>query len=109
MLDSSVKTSTRGAFLETADLLAQEGIDVPLIIGGGAIDGAFAGQRENIAICQRSGGAGGGAGCDCAGKREMNPAPSWARHQRKDLLRLKERLGFDIQIDLTGMFLIRRG
>ena len=41
-------TSTRSAFLATADLLAQEGIKVPLIIGGGAIDGAFAGQRENM-------------------------------------------------------------
>jgi len=48
MLDSSVKTSTRGAFLEKADLLAQEGIEVPLIIDGGAIDAAFAGQRENM-------------------------------------------------------------
>ena len=35
-------------FLETADLLAQEGIDVPLIIDGGAIDGAFASQKENM-------------------------------------------------------------
>ena len=48
VLGSSLMTSTRSAFLETADLLAQEGIDVPLIIGGGAIDGAFASQRENI-------------------------------------------------------------
>ena len=46
-LGSSLMTSTRGAFLEMADLLAQEGIDVPLIIGGGAIDGAFASQSEN--------------------------------------------------------------
>jgi len=48
VLCSSLMTSTRSAFLETADLLAQEGMEVPLIIGGGAIDGAFAGQRENI-------------------------------------------------------------
>ena len=40
--------SGRSVFLETADLLAQEGIDVPLIIGGGAIDGAFASQWENM-------------------------------------------------------------
>ena len=48
VLGSSLMTSTRSAFLETADLLAQEGIEVPLIIGGGAIDGAFASQRENM-------------------------------------------------------------
>jgi methanol corrinoid protein len=48
VLGSSLMTSTRSAFLDTADLLAQEGIDVPLIIGGGAIDGAFASQRENM-------------------------------------------------------------
>jgi len=48
MPDSSVKTSTRGAFLATVDLLAQEGIEVPLIIGGGAIDAAFAKQRKNM-------------------------------------------------------------
>ena len=48
VLGSSLMTSTRGAFLETADLLAQGGIDVPLIIGGGAIDGAFASQRKNM-------------------------------------------------------------
>ena len=48
VLGSSLMTSTRSAFLATADLLAQEGIKVPLIIGGGAIDGAFAGQRENM-------------------------------------------------------------
>jgi methanol corrinoid protein len=47
VLGSSLMTSTRSAFLETADLLMQEGIDVTLIIGGGAIDGAFAGQRAN--------------------------------------------------------------
>jgi len=48
VLGSSLMTSTRSAFLSTADLLAREGIDVPLIIGGGAIDGAFASQRENM-------------------------------------------------------------
>ncbi len=48
VLGSSLMTSTRSAFLETADLLAKEGIEVPLIIGGGAIDGAFASQRENM-------------------------------------------------------------
>ncbi|HWQ19720.1 MAG TPA: cobalamin-dependent protein [Methanotrichaceae archaeon] len=47
VLGSSLMTSTRGAFLETADLLKKEGIDVPFIIGGGACDRAFAGQREN--------------------------------------------------------------
>ncbi|MHB8118554.1 MAG: hypothetical protein ACYDHX_07515 [Methanothrix sp.] len=45
MLDSSVKTSTRGTFLETADLLRKGCVNVPLIIGGGATDGAIAGQR----------------------------------------------------------------
>lgn len=48
VLGSSLMTSTRCAFLETAYLLAQEGIDAPLIIGGGAIDHAFASQRENM-------------------------------------------------------------
>jgi methanol corrinoid protein len=48
VLGSSLMTSTRSAFLETADLLAREGIEVPLIIGGGAIDGAFASQGENM-------------------------------------------------------------
>lgn len=48
VLGSSLMTSTRGAFLETADLLAQECIKVPLIIGGGACNGAFANQRENL-------------------------------------------------------------
>ena len=48
VLGSSLMTSTRGAFLETADKLLKEGLDVPLIIGGGACDGAFASQRENI-------------------------------------------------------------
>jgi methanol corrinoid protein len=48
VLGSSLMTSTRSAFLKTADLLAQEGIEVPLIIGGGAIDGAFANQRESM-------------------------------------------------------------
>lgn len=54
MQDSSVKTSTIGAFLATADLLAQEGIDVPLIIGGGVIDGTSAGQRENMRYARDS-------------------------------------------------------
>jgi methanogenic corrinoid protein MtbC1 len=35
MLGSSLMTRTRSAFLATADLLAQEGIEVPLIIDGG--------------------------------------------------------------------------
>jgi methanol corrinoid protein len=48
VLGSSLMTSTRGAFLETADLLLKEGIEVPLIIGGGACDGAFASQRDNV-------------------------------------------------------------
>jgi len=48
VLGSSLMTSTRGAFLETADRFAKEGISVPLIIGGGACDGAFASQRKNI-------------------------------------------------------------
>jgi methanol corrinoid protein len=48
LLGSSLMTSTRSAFLETADLLAKEGIKTPLIIGGGAIDHAFSGQRENM-------------------------------------------------------------
>jgi methanol corrinoid protein len=48
LLGSSLMTSTRSAFLETADLLAKEGIKTPLIIGGGAIDHAFASQRENM-------------------------------------------------------------
>ncbi len=33
MLGSSLMTSTRGAFLETADRLLQEGLKVPLIVG----------------------------------------------------------------------------
>ena len=41
-------TSTRGAFLKTAEIAANIGIKVQPIIGGGACDGAFASQRENI-------------------------------------------------------------
>ncbi|MGD0952294.1 MAG: cobalamin-dependent protein [Methanotrichaceae archaeon] len=55
VLGSSLMTSTRGAFLETADLLKREGVDVPLIIGGGACDGAFASQRENIGYAKGPG------------------------------------------------------
>jgi len=29
-------------------MLRKEGVNVPLIIGGGACDGAFASQRENM-------------------------------------------------------------
>jgi hypothetical protein len=52
--DSSVKTTTRGAFLETADLLVQEGIKAPLIIGGGACDGGVCRMEGEHALCQRS-------------------------------------------------------
>ncbi len=55
VLGSSLMTSTRGAFLETADRLLKEGIDVPLIIGGGACDGAFASQRENVRYAREPG------------------------------------------------------
>lgn len=55
VLGSSLMTSTRGAFLETADRLAKEGIKVPIIIGGGAIDGAFASQRENLGYARDPG------------------------------------------------------
>ena len=55
VLGSSLMTSTRSAFLETADLLKKEGVDVPLIIGGGACDGAFASQRENIGYAKDPG------------------------------------------------------
>lgn len=48
VLGSSLMTSTRGSFLQTADLMKKEGIDVPFIIGGGACDASFASQRENI-------------------------------------------------------------
>lgn len=55
VLGSSLMTSTRGAFLETADRFAKEGIKVPLIIGGGAIDGAFASQKENLGYARDPG------------------------------------------------------
>jgi len=42
VLASSLMISTRGAFLETADRLLQEGLQVPLIVGGGACYKAFA-------------------------------------------------------------------
>lgn len=48
VLGSSLMTSTRGALIQTADILKKEGLDVPFIIGGGACDGAFASQRNNI-------------------------------------------------------------
>jgi methanol corrinoid protein len=48
LLGSSLMTSTRNAFLSTADVLKQEGINVPFIIGGGACDSSFAGQRDNL-------------------------------------------------------------
>jgi hypothetical protein len=34
-----------------ADLLRKEGVNVPLIIGGGAINGAFAKQRKTSMCC----------------------------------------------------------
>ncbi len=55
VLGSSLMTSTRGAFLATADLLKKEGINVPFIIGGGACDGVFANQRENIGYAKDPG------------------------------------------------------
>jgi methanol corrinoid protein len=48
VLGSSLMTSTRGAFLEMADLLKKESIDMPFIIGGGACDVGFARMRKNI-------------------------------------------------------------
>lgn len=48
VLGSSLMTSTRAGFLVTADVLRDEGISIPFIIGGGACDAAFAAQRENI-------------------------------------------------------------
>lgn len=48
LLGSSLMTSTRNAFLVTADELKKEGIDVPFIVGGGACDHTFAGQRANL-------------------------------------------------------------
>lgn len=48
LIGSSLMTTTRGAFLITADLLKKEGINMPFIIGGGACDNAFAQQRENM-------------------------------------------------------------
>jgi hypothetical protein len=108
MLDSSIKTRTRGAFLETADLLRKEGVNVPLIIGGGAIDGAFASQGENVRYAKDLG-RWWGCWMRLSGIEGNEPRTSWARHQRTDLRRLKERLSFDIQIDLTRMFLIRHG
>lgn len=48
-------TISRGAFLETADRLLKDGIKVPLIIGGGACNGAFASQRENIGYAKDPG------------------------------------------------------
>lgn len=55
VLGSSLMTSTRGAFLETADRLKKEGLDVPFIIGGGACDRAFASQKENIGYAKDPG------------------------------------------------------
>lgn len=48
VLGSSLMTSTRDGFLSTADQLAAAAISIPFIIGGGACDRAFAGQRKNI-------------------------------------------------------------
>ncbi len=55
VLGSSLMTSTRGAFIETADKLTKEGLNVSFIIGGGACDGAFAGQRRNIGYAKDPG------------------------------------------------------
>lgn len=48
LIGSSLMTTTRNAFLITADLLKKEEINIPLIIGGGACDAAFAKQRDLI-------------------------------------------------------------
>lgn len=48
LLGSSLMTSTRGAFLTTADELKKQGLQLPFILGGGACDEAFARQRENL-------------------------------------------------------------
>lgn len=48
ILGSSLMTSTRGAFLATADELKRQGIRIPFILGGGACDTAFAQQRDNL-------------------------------------------------------------
>jgi methanol corrinoid protein len=55
VLGSSLMTSTRSAFLETADMLKKEGVEVSFIIGGGACDQAFASQRENIGYAKDPG------------------------------------------------------
>jgi len=48
VLGSSLMTSTRMAFLSTADTLKDNSITVPFIIGGGACDEVFASQKNNL-------------------------------------------------------------
>jgi 5-methyltetrahydrofolate--homocysteine methyltransferase len=48
LIGSSLMTTTRNAFLITADLLKKEGMSIPFIGGGGACDDSFARQRDLI-------------------------------------------------------------
>lgn len=48
LIGSSLMTTTRSAFLITADLLKKEGINTSFIVGGGACDSAFTKQRDLI-------------------------------------------------------------
>lgn len=41
VIGSSLMTSTRGAFIKTAEEMKRNGIDIPLIVGGGACDDGF--------------------------------------------------------------------
>lgn len=48
VIGSSLMTSTRGAFLATADQIRENSITIPFIVGGGACDETFAAQRDTI-------------------------------------------------------------
>jgi methanol corrinoid protein len=48
VIGSSLMTSTRGAFLATADRIRESGIEIPFIVGGGACDERFAAQRDTV-------------------------------------------------------------
>ncbi|MDD2474010.1 MAG: cobalamin-dependent protein, partial [Methanoculleus sp.] len=48
VVGSSLMTSTRGAFLTTADHIRENGISIPFIVGGSACDERFAAQRDTV-------------------------------------------------------------
>ena len=76
VLDSSLMTSTRGAFLADGGSAGAGGHRCAAHHRRGCDRRSVCQPEGEYAICQRPEGAGGGAGCDCQRKKEMNPSGS---------------------------------